>query len=282
MTDKQDPQSKKRCFVITPIGPDDSDIRRSADGIIDAVIKPILEPLGFSDVTASHSVDRPGSITRQAIERILTDALVIANLTGPNPNVMYELAVRHCKGLPVVVIAEEGTELPFDISDERTAFYTNDMAGTIGLKSDLKRKIEAALAETEPDNPVYRAAVSNIMREQVAGDDTNEHLLKSMRRLEGMMLDIRTSLAPPHHTPPPSPDRYHYQIEIRPGDVPHPDITTALLQSIQGTVRSLESKYSLDEDALSIKFSSRTFIDPAELLETVKRTGANVTYFQLG
>jgi len=45
---------KKRCFIITPIGPTLSPIRRAADGLISTVIKPTLEALQF-EVHIPHS-----------------------------------------------------------------------------------------------------------------------------------------------------------------------------------------------------------------------------------
>lgn len=127
----------KKCFVVTPIGNDNSSIRRHANGIIDSVIHPVLQSKGY-EVSAAHQISSAGSITKQVIEKILEDDLVVANLTELNANVMYELAIRHCVGKPVISIAEQGTVLPFDVADERTIFYANDMAGVEELKYATK------------------------------------------------------------------------------------------------------------------------------------------------
>lgn len=145
----------KRCFVITPIGAHGSSTRRSADGLLNTVIRPVLR--NFT-VWASHEIPSPGSIQMQIIEHIITDELVIADLTDLNPNVMYELGIRHTACLPVILLAQRGTNLPFDIAGERTIFYSNEIADVKEFKVQLKAAVKKALEESAPDNPVSRVS----------------------------------------------------------------------------------------------------------------------------
>lgn len=168
-----------RCFIISPLGSEDSETRRKADGLINSVIKPVLTDLNIIGIPP-HEIDTPGSITNQVIQHLLEDDLVIANLSELNPNVMYELAVRHAKRLPVICLAEKGTKLPFDISTERTIFYENDMAGVEVLKPKLLSCIKEALHDQEPDNPIYRVVKDSIMKKVTAQDDTQSYMFSKL------------------------------------------------------------------------------------------------------
>jgi hypothetical protein len=155
---QDDPPASKRCFVITPIGDPSSAIHRSAMGLIESVICPVFEQRGFI-VQAAHQIASPGSINRQIIERLLNDEYCVANLTGLNPNVMYELAVRHATKKKLICLAEKGTLLPFDIKDERTIFFDNDMRGVQEVTPALNVMVDAIEKKWEPDNPITRGSV---------------------------------------------------------------------------------------------------------------------------
>lgn len=180
------PARSKNCFVITPIGKENSDIRRSADGLIDAVIEPVCTALGYS-MHVAHRISAPGSITMQVLDHVLNDEIVVANLTDLNPNVMYELAVRHAARKPVLCLAEEGTTLPFDISDERIIFYKNDMASVKQLESSMAEMMSKCIEDPNPDNPVYRVVTSNIMKDVSTDMDVGEYLVGRLDRLESLV-----------------------------------------------------------------------------------------------
>lgn len=179
----------KRCFIITPIGPDESLIRRQADGVIDAVMEPVLAKLGF-EVVVAHRMSEGGSITRQVIENIINAELVVANLTGLNPNVMYELAIRHAVRKPLVQLCEKGTNLPFDINEQRTIFYTNDMKGVVELKEIFEKMVGQAILDEKPDNPIYRAILSESIIQNAEVTDVEKYIVERFDSFEEKMMKM--------------------------------------------------------------------------------------------
>lgn len=145
---------KKRCFIITPIGGENEPIRRHIEGIIDAAIVPVLND--EFEIVVAHRIHTTGTITKQIIAEIYSADLVIANLTGRNPNVMYELALRHCIGTPLITIADQETSLPADIISERTIFYKNDAQGVLDLRDELLKYV-GKIDYSQKNSPILDA-----------------------------------------------------------------------------------------------------------------------------
>lgn len=135
---------KKGAFIISPIGDPGSEIRKRADAILKYVIEPPLSECGYKAVRADK-ISEPGIITSQVITHIMNDPLVVADLTGHNPNVFYELAVRHAIKKPVVQLIHKGERIPFDVSTTRTIQIDHqDLQSVDEAKQELVKQIRAA------------------------------------------------------------------------------------------------------------------------------------------
>jgi hypothetical protein len=141
-------ETPKKCFVIAPIGEDNSEIREHSDTVLECLINPVLEPLGFAKAQRSDHLGEPGIITRQVVERIAKDDLVIADLSGHNPNVFYELAIRHASGLPFIQMIRKGEKIPFDVGQQRTiSFDAKNLRDAERVKTELKKQVEACFKD---------------------------------------------------------------------------------------------------------------------------------------
>lgn len=150
----------KSCFVITPIGADDSLERKHADAILRHLIEPVLASHGIKAIRADQ-IAKPGIITKQIIEHIAFCRLCIADLSFGNPNAFYELGVRHAFKLSTIQIIKKGDKIPFDVSQGRTIIIDTSDPYTImdrfeAAKSELSEHVGSALkgAEKAEDNPI--------------------------------------------------------------------------------------------------------------------------------
>jgi hypothetical protein len=111
---------EKTCFYITPIGEEASDQRKHADLLLGQLVEPAIEELGMElAVVRADKMTQPGMISQQILQHVLGARLVVADLSFHNPNVFYELAIRHAAKLPTVLISRTAERVPFDIADLR-------------------------------------------------------------------------------------------------------------------------------------------------------------------
>src|ERR1035438_5558575 len=173
------------CFLISPIGDEDSDGRRRADRVRDYIVKPAVEELGLSAVRADD-IAEPGQITLQVISHVREAKAAVADLTGANANVFYELAIRHTASLPVALIAHQKDrgQLPFDIAQMRTIFYDHqDLKSAADCKAQISEHLREALEKGAVDSPV--AASVNLARLQV-GNPSEQVIAQLVSTVEDM------------------------------------------------------------------------------------------------
>ncbi|MHB1035559.1 MAG: hypothetical protein ACYC35_16110 [Pirellulales bacterium] len=146
MTTKED--DPRICFVIAPIDSEGSVVRQRSDQVLKHIIAPAVVACGYEAIRADH-IPKPGLITSQVIQHVIEDPLVIADLTGWNPNVFYELALRHALRKPVIQIIHDEDSLPFDVAMARTVPYDHhDLDSVEKAKEDIMKQIRSF--ETDP------------------------------------------------------------------------------------------------------------------------------------
>lgn len=120
------------------------------------IIQDTLSEFGFSenDVIAAFNIDSSGVITNQVTRLIAASTLVVADLSGLNPNVMYELAIRHSTYLPVIQICDDATTLPFDVKQMRTIIYHYDKRINNSFRSDLHNAYKSIVTNPLSANPM--------------------------------------------------------------------------------------------------------------------------------
>ncbi len=146
------------CFVISPFG-------GWFDTYYGSVYKPAIEDTGLVP-RRTDDIFLPSSIVDDIWKLVRESKLLLADLTGKNPNVFYELGLAHAVGKPVVLIAQDMSDVPFDLRALRTIIYDKaDPDWGAKLRQSIVRAIEEVLAapakavlapflkETEVDRP---------------------------------------------------------------------------------------------------------------------------------
>jgi len=146
---------KKICFVISPIGEEESETRKRSDTVLKYIITPPVELLGY-DVVRADNIAEPGIITTQIIQHIVDADLVVADLTDRNPNVFYELALRHAIRKPLVQLIKKGEVIRFDIAATRIIqFDILSLDNVEFVKKEITKQVKSLESgKSDADNPI--------------------------------------------------------------------------------------------------------------------------------
>jgi hypothetical protein len=163
---------KKICFVISPIGEEESETRKRSDQVLKHIITGPAEQLGY-EVIRADKISEPGIITTQIIQYIVDAALVIADLTERNPNVFYELAIRHAIRKPLVQLIKKGESIPFDVAATRIIqFDIHNLDSVAAAKDEILSQVESLeTGKGEVHNPISASIDLKMLKESANAEE---------------------------------------------------------------------------------------------------------------
>lgn len=180
----------KKCFVVSPIGNDGTETRVNADKLFKYIIKPVCEECDFEAIRVDQLNDA-NSITQTIIEHLESADLVIADITGHNPNVFYEMGYRARTKKPIIHLKPKLEKLPFDIHAIRTFEYDlTDLDSVEEVKERLIKTIKTftfsspeEMADNRNDSePTTQSPILPILYQ----------ILDSITQLQGEVKSINT------------------------------------------------------------------------------------------
>ena len=112
---------KEICFVLMPF-------RANFERLYKDHIKPTIEKFGF-EVIKANDLFTTSPIIEDIWEQINKSRLVVADLTGKNANVFYELGITHTVGKETIIITQNDDDVPFDLKHLRYFKYDDNEKG---------------------------------------------------------------------------------------------------------------------------------------------------------
>jgi hypothetical protein len=104
------------CFVMMPFG-------EPIGGYYKSIYETAITKAGLRPVRADDEIFATGKIIDQVWDGITAAKVLVAELTGRNPNVFYELGLAHALSKPVVLVSSNQSDVPFDLKHIRVIYY---------------------------------------------------------------------------------------------------------------------------------------------------------------
>jgi len=182
----------RSCFVILP-RKENASSNEEYETIIEVYedyVKPIVEENGLDCISINELI-KPGHIVTEIAEKLEKSFLVIVEMTGQDPNVFYELGVRHALSNRTILICQNESDIPVDLFNYRTLTYRFTPSGAKKLGTKLQKIIEDILEAPDiNDSPILKD-LSGISKKEIAEEDEiKKELLDLKNQNVKLILDI--------------------------------------------------------------------------------------------
>ena len=173
------------CFVVCPIGEDNSNTRNRSDKLLKHIIEPVCDKNNLK-VIRVDTLNSSDSITNTIVEYLNTADLVIADLSDHNPNAFYEIGYRSALKKPIIHLKNKETSIPFDISSIRTFDY--DLTDLDAVE-ELKQRLNQTIATFNFDSSI------NENNENSDNDYINSQVLQELFKIHDGIEEIKKQVS---------------------------------------------------------------------------------------
>ncbi len=149
----------KSCFIISQIKDPGTKEREWADFLREHIVKPAVTACDYGEPKRADDPEF-GLIMTSIIEQMFEADLVIADLTNHNPNVIYELGIRHCAQKPAIHLLITGGSNPFDLGENKVINVGTDHLVVTKAIEDIKSRINSI--EVNPEQ--YHSEVQKFVQ----------------------------------------------------------------------------------------------------------------------
>ena len=184
-------KEKMVCGIVMPISAVDGCDESHWTDVYD-ILSEAIEEAGFDANLVSHA-DDVGIIHKRIIQNLYDNPVVVCDVSGKNPNVMFELGMRLAFDKPTIIVKDEKTSYSFDTSAIEHLEYPRDLrfSRIIEFKEKLTEKIKATYEKAKSDSTYTtflkhfgEFTVAKLDKKEVSGQ---EYIIEELRNIRGVM-----------------------------------------------------------------------------------------------
>src|ERR1035441_10470174 len=186
------PEHGPVCGIVMPISAIDGCVESHWADVLE-ILSEAIDAAGFIPNVVSNA-DDVGMIHKRIIQNLYDNPIVVCDVSGKNPNVMFELGLRLAFDKPTIIVKDDKTAYSFDTSAIEHLDYPRDLrfSKIVDFKNKLSAKIQATHQKSTSDSSYTtflkhfgEFTVAKLDKKEVSGQ---EYILEELH-------SIRTSIS---------------------------------------------------------------------------------------
>lgn len=186
------PSGKKyKCGIVMPIS-GCSEYKAVHWETVLRIVKETFEDTDYEVELVSKSTST-GVIQHRIVENLYSCDMIICDVSSRNPNVMLELGIRLAFDKPTIIIKDEKTSYPFDITAVEYIRYPSDLSyyDILDFQDELKSKLICTHKDSLDKNSGYKSFLSHFGQFKITPGTIENKEVGSLQEVLDYMRDIK-------------------------------------------------------------------------------------------